>query len=187
MCAGYMSLEKYDDAVTACKKGLKKESEWSAKINFNTGMALFKKYVALSQFEKTAEAEPYFKASEKIDPKIKDNYYYIGLITQTNGKTAEALEQFTKGCALGHEKCCASKAQMATAQAPAAKVATAKKTAAPASADEEKLWEKIRAGYLKKGVPAGSIDTMLSDMRNNFAGLPAEQRMTTLKSMADQL
>ncbi|MGZ3690762.1 MAG: hypothetical protein ACXVAX_04625, partial [Pseudobdellovibrio sp.] len=55
MCAGYMNMEKYDEAVTACKNGLKRDNPWSAKINFNTGMALFKKYVGLSKFEKTAE------------------------------------------------------------------------------------------------------------------------------------
>ncbi len=191
MCAGYMGLKKYDEAVAACKGGLKKENPWSSKINFNTGLALFKKYVESNQFEKTAEAEPYFKASEKIDPKIPDNYYYVGLINQANGKIKESLEQFAKGCELGHEGCCTNKdVLLATAKAqPAGKKAAAPEphAAVATSEGETKLWQKIKDGYIKKGVPAESVVKMLAEMKSNFSSLTAEQRIATLKSMADSL
>ncbi len=190
MCAGYMGLNKFDEAIAACKKGLKKENQWSAKINFNTGLALFKKYVGLEQFNKVSEAEPYFKASQKIDSKIPDNYYYIGLINQTGNKMAEAQAQFTKGCELGHQNCCKSKAELSATAAvePSVKrTATPSPNAAPSSEAEVKLWQKIKEGYMKKGVPPASVDKVIADLKNNLSALTPEQRMTALKSMADSL
>ena len=190
MCAGYMGLKKYDDAVNACKGGLKKQNPWSAKINFNAGLALFKKYVELNKFEKTAEAEPFFKASEKIDPKIPDNYYYVGLINQTNGKSKEALDQFAKGCELGHEGCCTSKEELlATTAQPAVKKATAQEAHAVAATPEgeAKLWQKIKEGYIKKGVPAESVAKMINTMKTSYSSLTPEQRISALKNMVDSM
>lgn len=193
ICAAYIGKEQYDLAVAACKKGLTKPNPWSAKLNHNLGLAIFKKFVALEQYAKAGESEPYFKESQKLDPKIAANYHYLGTIAQAlKNDLPTASVNFKKGCELKYQSSCESlqAVQAALAKAPA-QGATAQSSAAaksaPVSGNEAQLWDLIKKGYIKKGLQPAQAEQTIQGMKANMAKMAPDQRLMILQNMAKDL
>ena len=183
LCAALSQTKKYDEAIAACEKGLETENPWTARLHFNLGLALFQKAVAQKKFERTLESETHFLESAKRDPSIDQNWFYLGTLeTSVKNNPVKGIEYFSRGCELGHQASCDSKARAeATVQAPKAK----ETTPAAVSGDEERLWKQVEANYQKKGLSAEQAKKVVTDTRANLGALSPEQRLDVARSMAE--
>ena len=179
-CAAQSQMKKYDEAIATCEKGLKTENEWSAKLHFNLGLAIFQKFVAQEKFARALESEKHFLESSKRDPSIAQNWFYLGTLEENvKNNPRKGVEYFNRACELGHTSSCQSKAR-----AEAAVRAQEKGSApAPVSGDEETLWKQIEENYQKKGISAEQARKIVTDMRANMGALTPEQRLEVVRSM----
>jgi tetratricopeptide (TPR) repeat protein len=175
MGAGYMGMKRYDDAIAAFKDGLKSPSEWSAKLNFNLGLAMFKREVDAARYAKAAEAEPYFVECTKLDPSIGNAFFYIGTIEQqVKNDLARARTAFGQGCQAKDAASCKALASAASAPAP---------SSSTTGMTEPQLWTALEQKYLAQGIPKNSVDVMMGNLKKGFAAMAPEQRVTQLKAM----
>jgi tetratricopeptide (TPR) repeat protein len=191
MCSAYMQMKQYDQAVTTCKKGLVTKNQWSAKLNFNIGLTLFQKAVGQSKFGETLSAEPYFKESQRLDPSIAQNDYYLGIIeenTKSNPKAAVPL--YEAGCKKGSAPACEA---IPRAKAAVNAVAVTQPAAQPvsktepASQEEENLWSLFESSYRKKGLDAVSAKRNVGAVRKGMSKMQPALRVQTLQSMLKQM
>jgi tetratricopeptide (TPR) repeat protein len=181
MCAALSQMKKYDEAIAACEKGLETESGWSAKLNFNLGLAVFQKFVAQEKFARALESEKYFLESAKRDPSIEQNWFYLGTLEENvKNNPQKGVEYFDRACELGHKASCDGKARAeATVQAQKAKG----NAPVAVSGDEEPLWKQVEENYRKKGLSAEQAKKLVTDMRANMGALAPEQRLEVVRSM----
>jgi tetratricopeptide (TPR) repeat protein len=191
MSSGYIGLNQYDKAVAAAKKGLEKKSEWSAKLNFNVGFALFQKAVGETKYNEAIHAEPYFLESKKIDPSLGINYYYLGVLAESvKNKPADALKLYDEGCKRQYMQACENLSKLKSAQpvASAPDTGAAKSAVATKSTPEENaLWVQVEKGYLKKGIPAATVKDVVANSRKSMAELSATDRMAAAKAILESL
>lgn len=185
ICAAQMQMKKYDDAVATCQQGLREPNAWSAKLNFNIGLALFKKAVDAQKFPETLKSEPYFQESKQLDASILQNDFYLGMMEENvKGNPQAALSHYEPACKAGDKSSCEAMARVKSAtSAPAVSA----KTAAPASPEEAKLWDELVVAYRKKGLDEATAKHTVSEIRGNFSSLTSEQRIQSLKSMLEAL
>lgn len=186
ICAAQSQMKKFDDAVKSCTDGLKEPSAWSAKLNFNIGLALFQKAVAAEKFGETLKAEPYFLESRKLDASIGQNHYYLGILAENvKADPTAALAHYEAGCKVGDQQSCVGAGRV-KGKAGSQQVAQQQPTV-PIGADEAKLWAAVEDGYRKKGLDEASLKDMITRMKSGLATVPAEQRMQSLRQMLDAL
>lgn len=200
MCGAYTQMKKFDQAIKACETGLKTRNEWSAMLNSNMGLAIFTKAGEEEKPNDSLKAEKYFKESQKLDPKIAQNYFFLGIIEHVvkNNVTA-ATPLYKKGCDLQHAGSCEKMKELQTQSAvanaieataptgvtpPAAAKEPVRKTAG-GGAGEDQLWGELRQNYLKKGLPGERADAMIEEFKTNFRQLPAEHRQRTIQGLVD--
>lgn len=182
ICAAQTQQKRYDEAVRSCQDGLREPNAWSAKLNFNIGLALFKKAVDAEKYPDALAAEPYFATSKQLDPKILQNDFYLGVLEETvKGNPQAALAHYEPACKGGDQASCQALARVKSASRPVASVAS------PASAEEVKLWEALEAAYRKKGLDAATAQQTVGNMQASLAQVPAEQRIQSLRSMLEAL
>ncbi len=185
-CASLMGHKKHDEAIEVCKKGLGLKqlgSDWKAKLNANIALAMYEKGVQNNDNSTILESEAYFLESSKLNPNIAQNHNYLGIINFfIKKKVPEAIAYYKKACDLGDTSGCKN-----LKDTEASEVAKVKKDSAPPSTNEKELYAKIRQGYVKSGVPAASIDSIIDNITKSLVQLTPEQRLQSLQTLAKSL
>lgn len=194
ICACYIGLNDYTNAIQNCEKGLQtknKSKSWKAMLNHNMGLAYFNQ-AADKEDTKDKRSEPYFKESMKLDPTIGANYYFLGVLSEvSDGDYPQAKKYYDQGCKKGHQMSCQwlqtidqriaqYKAQAASSQATQRQTASVPVNLTP---EETKLYQELKALYLQKGMPGDAAENVVKQLQQSYAKFPAPQRVTMLQQV----
>ena len=111
LSAVYQQMKKFDQAIEEGKKAIdaaKKAGDKTtqAKANFNVGLAIFS--AAAERYDiKDLSSEPFFKESQRLDPSIGANYFYLGVQSECIKKElGAASEYYAQGCERKYAQAC---------------------------------------------------------------------------------
>ena len=193
ICAAWHGLKQYDKAIESCKKGLSFKWIWAdhlkALLNANLALSIFTKGANEGNMDIIMESEKYFSESMKLDPKLGQNYFYLGKIEAVNRSNHQAaLTYYKKGCELKHRPSCDSikeaEEAVKTAAAPSPSVQEpAPAVIVPTTPAEVQIYAKLSEAYAKKGIPPEKVKEIIASLKTSMATIPVEQRLMSLNSM----